>query len=405
MRNCLNIFAAKYLIYILAMLTSVLTARALGPEGKGTQGVIVAIAGIFTQFGGLGLTSANTYYIAKNKEARYGIMGNSYLAAALTGSLIVLFCQSAPLWIHHASFSQKDLTFAAGLFVIQILNLYQNNCLIAMGKIKEYARAELIPVALYLFLVAGGALVAWLTPYSLIALSAACYGISFIYSYRKSDLPVRKLSVDKEYLKKQFSYGIIIYIICFFQYLILRVDVLMIDQYLGAAGTGYYSVAVNLIDTLNMIYVSVGMLVFPKIANMDSKRDEIIFMKKIITAVSAVAVLTIAIGVLLAKPVITILYGAAYSESVGVFYCLLFGTLFRAVVTLENNYIAGKNENKKVLFIIMLCFGVNILLNRIWIPEKGITGAAMASNLTYLLMCLATSFILWTITRKNDRGI
>lgn len=274
-----------------------------------------------------------------------------------------------------------------------------------MGKIKEYARAELIPVVLYLILVTAGALLAWMTPYTLIALSMICYGISFFYSYRKSDLPAVRLRVSREYLRKQFSYGIIIYVICFFQYLILRIDVLMIDQYLGAVSTGFYSVAVNLIDTLNMIYVSVGMLVFPQIAVMDNKREEIIFMKKIIAAVTAVALLTIVSGVLLAGPVITVLYGTAYAESVRVFICLLFGTLFRAVVTLENNYIAGKNENKKVLFIIMICFGVNIILNRIWIPAIGITGAAMASNVTYFIMCLATSLILWDMTRRNEKEL
>lgn len=400
-RDCINVFMTKYSIYVLAMITSVVTARALGPEGKGTQGVIVALAGVFTQFGGFGLTSANTYYIAKNVEDRYAIMGNSYLMTGAASCIVLICCLSSAKWIQFFSFGEKELVFAACLFLIQLLNLYQNNCLIAMGRIKAYSMSEMIPVILYLVFILVGAYTSQLTPYSLIALSIICYGIAWIYSYKKSMLPIARLCISLEYLKKQFSYGIIIYIICFFQYLILRVDVLMINAYLGAGATGLYSVAVNLIDTINMIFTAVGMLVFPKIAAMDNKKEEIAFMKKIIVGVLVIALITVILGFLFSGPVITILYGRAYAESVRVFNYLLLGILFRAVVTLENNYIAGKNKNKKVLFIIFICFCVNIILNRVWIPRIGITGAAMASNISYMLMCIFTTLILWNMVKKE----
>ena len=60
-------------------------ARALGPSGQGLFAVAYTLSLLLIQIGGLGLTTANPYFTARDRASRTRIVGNAvWFAAALT---------------------------------------------------------------------------------------------------------------------------------------------------------------------------------------------------------------------------------------------------------------------------------------------------------------------------------
>src|SRR5947209_2455216 len=74
----------KGLGLLLALATSVATARALGPSGRGTLAVAFSLSGVLAQLGTLGVVSANPYFVAKEPRVRGAVVSNSvWLALGL----------------------------------------------------------------------------------------------------------------------------------------------------------------------------------------------------------------------------------------------------------------------------------------------------------------------------------
>ena len=62
------LFSAQSLLSISLLLVGVITARLLGPEGRGTYSLFFVIVGFGISFFNFGISQSNTYYFAKTKN-------------------------------------------------------------------------------------------------------------------------------------------------------------------------------------------------------------------------------------------------------------------------------------------------------------------------------------------------
>src|SRR3972149_6606561 len=72
-------------VYSVRLVTSVLVARILGPEGRGLYAVAMAVGAIGVQFGNLGLHASNTYYVARERSLLPALIGNTLLVSFVVG--------------------------------------------------------------------------------------------------------------------------------------------------------------------------------------------------------------------------------------------------------------------------------------------------------------------------------
>src|SRR6266550_4220894 len=70
-------FGSKVIVTVLNVAASIIVARALGPTGRGTVAVAIALTMLLVQLGTFGLTSGNPYFAAKDPGARGAIVANS----------------------------------------------------------------------------------------------------------------------------------------------------------------------------------------------------------------------------------------------------------------------------------------------------------------------------------------
>src|SRR2546421_338332 len=75
-------------VLILTIISSALSARALGPAGRGGLAVALSFALILAQVANLGLTSANPYFASREPAARAQIVTNTLWLVVAISSVV-----------------------------------------------------------------------------------------------------------------------------------------------------------------------------------------------------------------------------------------------------------------------------------------------------------------------------
>jgi O-antigen/teichoic acid export membrane protein len=107
-----------------------------------------------------------------------------------------------------------------------------------------------------------------------------------------------------------------------------------------------------------------------------------------------------AVSILLIFPDIflNILFGEAYAAGALALQILLIGIMFFALFQISSSVLSGMGKPKDVTKVIVIAALFNILINLILIPLIGMTGAAIATSISYIL-----AFVL--ITKKLSKRI
>jgi O-antigen/teichoic acid export membrane protein len=102
--------------------------------------------------------------------------------------------------------------------------------------------------------------------------------------------------------------------------------------------------------------------------------------------VFAAALLFCLISLPLAEPAVILLFGSEFVGAVPAFIALLPGIAAMSVNTIFMNYFASTGMPVFVVYSPLAATILNFILNFFWIPQKGITGAALSSVASYSLM-------------------
>lgn len=401
-QNIVKVFGVKIISMVVALGSSILCARLLEPEGKGSFAIATTIAGMGVQFGNLGLHSANTYYISKDKSLFPKVVGNTASYTIIFGVSVIL-CYGiiyVPLLQHGKA---ELITTLAILWIpIQLYNMYQQNYFVALDEINKYNILQILSDLLYPILIVMLAIThsEYINAISAIILSMSAGVIVLLIGCFFTKKKTReKASVDLNVFKRFLPFGLKTYVSCLLTYLILRVDMMMVGYFLGDFDTGIYSLAVNLSDIINVFTTSVALVLFPKLAEMETTEERYGFTSKILKYMFAITTGVVAIAFIIAGWGIVFLYGVEYELSIVTFRLLLPGTLCWSITSLLSNYYASENEIEVNNIVSMLGLLANVILNIVLIPRIGVNGAAISSVISYgFILSLSLG---WFIRKKR----
>src|SRR5437764_3757343 len=119
--------------------SSVIVGRWLGPEGLGSLAVLNTTIVLALSIGSLGLTSANTYFIAKDRQTLAPVWANAIVFAMLGGTfvaiVVVTLARLKPALLGDVSF---DLILIAALSIpFQFLLTLGLNVQLALDRIRQ----------------------------------------------------------------------------------------------------------------------------------------------------------------------------------------------------------------------------------------------------------------------------
>jgi O-antigen/teichoic acid export membrane protein len=377
----------RIILLVLGFILSIITARYLGTEGRGIYAVTASIVAMGVQFGNLGLHSANTYFIARDKSLLGKIIANTLWVSIIGGFIIALIALGI-------TYFNPDIVTGVPVFFLvvavlgipfSLLYLLGQNIVLGIQRIKvlnafETAQAVINVVAIVVLLVLLKQGV-----FSLIVLSTViafiCGVIIITYVQR---IEKSSLAFNLELLKKTSRYGFKAYIAGLLAFLVIRFNILMVNYFLGSGEVGIYSIATSTADILYLLPASIGMILFPQISGMSEGGWA--YSKKV-AGVTAIIMAAICIVVaLIARPFIAFFYGQDFASAADALLWLLPGVFVFSVNTIFMNFFAARGLPLIVVFSPLVALIANVLLNLYFIPHFGIEGAAMVSSISYLIM-------------------
>lgn len=214
-------------------------------------------------------------------------------------------------------------------------------------------------------------------------------GISLAAAILKSDLLKHKiaLNVNRLIFFLKASFWLVLYFLCLA--LFSHLDIFMISRLMTSDDLADYGVAFK--------YYSLLMLMFPaiktvlkvrtsKIDMVESVEKQRVFFRKWMKVTTLLFVPTIALVILFSGHVMNFLNGEKYVASVLPFKILALSAMCSYVFSPNTDIFRAMKR-----YFLLFCFGfatlvINFLGNYLLIPSYGITGAATATLLSYLLV-------------------
>ncbi|WP_342564482.1 oligosaccharide flippase family protein [Paenibacillus sp. FSL R7-0345] len=368
------------LILLVNMLTGVLTARYLGPTGRGEQTAMVNWSQFLAFSMSFGIPSALIYNAKKNPDEA----GVLYRVALLIGlffgitamivgifvlpywldsfsSEVVLFAQCSmvlcPLivvsQINNAAFQFRGdyKTFNWQRYLVPLLTLAAIGILILTGSMNPYTTA-------LAYLVPSVPLFIWMT-----LLLLRTYRVKMRDTYRN--------------FKRLFTYGLGSYGNDLLGQFSTYIDQIIIAGLLRPADLGLYAVAVSLSRMVNFFSNSITVVLFPKASELS--KDEAISLTFKAFRISTTCTLLGALFLMLVAPlVIPLLYGKDFNTALTVFRLLLLEvTISGGTLILAQAFMAlGKPKFVSILQGVGLLLVIPMLF--LLVPRFGLFGAGVA---------------------------
>jgi O-antigen/teichoic acid export membrane protein len=390
-------FATKLLLLPMALVTSVVLARALQPAGRGVYATVLTIAELALLVGALGIGKAVTYAAARepardrvveHTAIRLGLVNGVLLSAALVLGALLLLPEIFP------EVPPETMLLAAPLGVLVVVRGVWEGVLRGRQRVIGVNAVALSYAALSLVLVAAIAATVHLDPdLAVLARVGAAAGAAGIAAalVRRTRRGSGRRPFDRRLARGLLLYGVPYAGIALMQNLNYRVDVLLVQGFLSNAEVGVYTVATSTGELLWYLPSAVGFVVFPRVAaaaQADIAAAESAALLRwtvLITAGGAIALAAVA------RPVIELLYGRPFSPAVDPLMILLPGLVANCWYQVLSGYLMGRQVLWPVVAAALGGLVMNVALNIALIPAYGLEGAALASVVSYGLASAITA--------------
>lgn len=395
--NTVWLMADNVLRMMLGVFVGAWVARYLGPKQFGELTYVLAFVAFFQAIGKLGLDSIVIRDLARDIDVAPAILGTSLRLRLITG----LACWAAAIG-GMALLRPGDATtlllvaIVASTVVFQAVDTidlwFQSRTqskLTVIAKTSAVTLASLIRVALIL---AGAPLVifAIVTP-----IEAALAMLALVWVYRRYPTPIGwtwRVEQARQLLHEAWPFllsGIMILIY-------MRIDQIMLREMVGEYDLGIYSAALPLSTAWYFIPMAICASVAPALAR-KKIRSEVEYMVALERLFSLMwwYSLPLSVGIaILAKLLIGLLYGTAYTASTAVLAVHVFSNVPVGLGVAQSQWIANERRNTFALYRTILGAISNILLNLIFIPEHGAMGAAVATVLSQIIAAIISNLFM-----------
>lgn len=369
---------------VIGAVTSILASRVLGPEGLGFVAYIILIFTLLGDFGHFGLNNAVIFF-KKRKEINhshlYNVNVTVLIILATAISCIVLILRSNSWFL-----SEYNYLFILGgiIFIFSDL-LFSHYYAWFVGD--ELIRESNRFIITSFFIKSGIIILLWLTrtlnPLTYFYTSVLGMMLNAIFLGTHTGERFRP-KIDLSLLKAEYSYGGIIFLASCCDFLHYRVDQLMIKQMLGISYLGIYSIAVTLAGLMFLLPSSINSALLGKLYNTNDKQQFRQVMSQTYKLTFWFCLTLSIIGIPLSL-LIPLFYGKAFAGAIVSTQILLVGTIFASCAQVSMQYFFSTGQPHIHLIATFSTLMVNIGLNLWLIPLKGITGAAIASCISYFI--------------------
>lgn len=357
-------------------------ARVLGAGEYGIFSYALGLSGFFTIFADIGINNVLTREIAQKPESV-----KKYFSTALVIKLVLLFITSILIMFVAPHFSKLE-TVKTLIPLVVLLTIFDNVREFASAFFRGKERMELEAITTTIMNIA-------ITGLGFLALSIVLNAQSLMTSYvgsvcmgmlialfllRKQFVGITK-SFDSSLIRPIIKAAAQIGVTGLLGVFMLNVDTIMLGWWKSAEAIGYYAAGQRIVQLLYILPAILASALFPALSRIVTRESEKVgrMMERALTLGYLVVIPVTFGGVMLASPIIHLLYGEAYTPAILAFQILMATVFVSFPGTLFSNLIFAKNQQKKMVTITIITSAGNVIFNTLLIPTLGIAGAALAT--------------------------
>lgn len=381
MRNTGWLLVEQIIKMGLSLLTTSLMARYLGAEDFGVLNYGLAYIMIFTTVSNLGIDSIIVNEIIKNRKDTGKIIGTTIYLRFCSSVISIISIVLILLYLDTSNHTVQMITFIQSislLFIIldSISYWFQSNLqskYIVIAKSIAFTIASFWRLALIFF----EKTLAYFAMATII--ETLIMGVLIVVFYRRFHAPKLQFSLQQaKYLLTQCANFLIAGILIM---VYTQIDKIMLGQIADKATVGIYSAAF-VISSLWMFIPNALIHSARPLVMAAKNEDEALYIKRNKQLYSSIIWIGIiaSIGItLLAKPIILMVYGAQFLQSIPVLIILIWSRIFSLIGTIKSIWLTSENLGSYLIAFVGIAAVLNVCLNVLLIPHYGAIGAAVAT--------------------------
>jgi O-antigen/teichoic acid export membrane protein len=389
-------FGGKLTVLALGFVTVAVVARELGTATTGVFLVAYSLTLLLTQVGGLGLTTANPYFAAREPSQIAQIVSNSLWLAIALGAVLALV--GAAIKVVFPNLLEGLGWVPLGVTLIglpgALAALLLQSVLLGEGRMVAYNGVEAAQATLTLAaIVVGFLFFDFALTGTLAVIAVSRYVAATVYLILLGHRALTRSRFDRELARRMFAYGLRVYVAIVLSYLLVRFDLLLVNAFLGSSEAGLYGVAATFADGMFVIPMVISLNLFPRVA----RGDPIEASAEIFRSVTVLYGLLCLVTIPLAGPVITTFFGESYADAVPLYYWLLPGIYAYGLVSILSSHFVGRGFPRAAIVIWAIGITLNIALNVIFLPGRGAWVASVTSSISYGILLVMH---MWLFARE-----
>jgi O-antigen/teichoic acid export membrane protein len=391
-----NNFAARFTADVYGLVTSLaaatITARALGPSGRGFYASLVLLCVLFVQLFNAGLGEAAVVLPGRGStDARSAVAATTTVIGPLSIAGAVAFMVTAALVLDPDTSNERLALVLGGVLVL--LNTVATTIswfLVSRERLVAIAVLTMISATLStlaLFLLVGvadlgiaGAIVAAILGCLLLLVPMSAL-------IRREGISL-KPSWDGAYLRSAARFGMAVQVSNLLVQMTGRLDLILVYRILDSAAAGRYSIGLTIGTLVGSVPTAIAFASFPRLPTLSNAEAQALttqlFRIGVSSAIACGAVLAVATPVLL-----TLVFGDDYRGAIGPTMVLIPGGILWSGQWILGRAAAARNDTKPLVVSFSASFVSMILLDVALVEPFGVMGAAAAS-----LIASAVGFVI-----------
>ena len=367
----------------------VVMARELGADGFGVFTFGLAFVILVTTLGNFGQDSVLTREVARDRSLLDSYFVNTLVLKVVlcAASLVIAIAVASAFGI---STQTRNVLLLLG--PAAVLELLMQTC---FASFQAYERLEFVPVALIsqrtlialagiAALVAGAGVVA----VSGVYLAGSLFGFVLALYLLRTRLVRPAMRIEPRRWWPLMKAAAAIGLAGVFAVVLFRVDMTMLAAFKSASVVGHYAAAYRLLEATLFISWSVSSAVYPVFSRLTPVSEPpvgFVFERGIKLGLALTLPLATGAAVL-AEPLVDLLYGDAYGDSVGALRLLAPAIALYPVCYITASFLVSQHRQRALLIVYAFVAVENIAANLVLIPWLSLYGAALGTSISTVLV-------------------
>jgi O-antigen/teichoic acid export membrane protein len=372
-----------------AMIGTVITARFLGPQGRGVIAAATSWVALFVTFGHFSLANVIVYLLGGNERARLlPVVTGSVLALTAAMTLLgwaiaaAMYLLTAGRIFQHIAPPLLVLAFVGLPFLLWMEN--GNSLLIVLGDLKRlnFAQAAGTTIGLVLVTLAVGVWKGGVA--AALAATLVSYAIVVGLGLTRIVAASRPLSVSRAMLHELLRGGVRLHLAAVSTFFFTNIAVILLNAFRPVAEAGFFQLAMQLTLAMQVVPMAIAVVAYSIVTRDGAdgawrEHRALVLQTMLYAAVAAVA------AYVAAPIVVPLLAGRAFAPAVPIFRVMALSIFGMALAAVMAPQWVARGYFLRVSLLALFAAAVGIVGNYLLIPRYGMAAGAWVMVASYTI--------------------